>query len=94
MHNKLMTRCEQKKLFIKNGKKLEEWVEVDVSGLSSGTNEDIRCKHCRGSVRVHVKKVPHGPADHVEHLSHQDSENCRGGVHFKGTHRLSLQPVL
>jgi hypothetical protein len=23
----------------------------------------------------------------------QDSENCRGGVHFKGTHRLSEDPV-
>jgi hypothetical protein len=44
-------------------------------------------------VRVHKKRVANGPEDHVVHCSGQDSENCRGGSHFKGNHRMSLKPV-
>jgi hypothetical protein len=44
-------------------------------------------------VRVHKQKVGRGPEDHVEHRSRQDSERCRGGIYFKGTHQMSLMPV-
>ncbi len=89
----LMYRCEQKKLFKMNGVKEWRWVERDVAGLTTGSNNDIRCMHCHGEVRVHVRKVEHGPADHVEHLHRQDSEHCRGGSYFLGEHRESQMPV-
>lgn len=89
----LMTRCERKKLFLRDGVKVREWAEVAVSSLPSGEQPDIRCLHCHGRVRVHRQKVEHGPADHVEHLAHQDSENCKGGHYFNGVHKMSLNPV-
>lgn len=89
----LMTKCEAKRPFIIDEKKVFKWVEVDVSQLSSGSQHGIRCAHCHGDVRVHKQQVKHGPADHVEHMSRQDSERCRGGHHFKGIHQLSQHPV-
>lgn len=69
------------------------WGDVD-DEITSGVSHDIRCMHCHGSVRVHKRQVEHGPADHVEHRSRQDSERCRAGVHFQGAHQMSLNPVL
>ena len=89
----LMYRCEQKKLFKVNGIKEWRWKERDVAGLETGRRDDIRCMHCHGAVRVHVQQVPEGPADHVEHMRREDSENCRGGSYFKGEHRRSQFPV-
>jgi hypothetical protein len=89
-----MYECEVKRPFKRNGVKTMEWTEVSVSSLgSTPVQGGIRCRHCHGAVRVHKQRVPNGPADHVEHLMRQDSENCRGGVHFKGTHRRSENPV-
>lgn len=93
MPKDLMYDCELKKLFIKDGKRAYQWAQVAVSTLESGSANDIRCLHCHGMVRVHKKKVLHGPNDHVEHRARQDSENCKGGAYFKGTHRMSLIPV-
>ena len=93
MPHDLMKQCEKKKQFLRDGQKVWEWVFVPVSGLVSGTGRDIRCMHCHGAVRVHKQQVDHGPVDHVEHRSQQDSENCKGGVHFKGVHRLSTHPI-
>jgi hypothetical protein len=69
------------------------WKEVAVSEAIGASPNDIRCVHCHGRVRIHQQQVAHGPQDHVEHLSRQDSENCMGGHHFKGQHRLSSEPV-
>lgn len=94
MPHDLMTQCEKKKLFLRDGKKVEEWHPVEVSSLSSGTERgQIRCIHCHGAVRVHKQQVPHGPVDHVEHRSRQDSERCIGGHYFLGTHKISSSPV-
>lgn len=93
MSDKLMIRCEQKKLFKIEEKKEREWVEVDVSELISGSQVDIRCVHCHGRVRVYKQQVEHSPADHVEHMSRQDSEYCRGGQYFTGLHRMPPYPV-
>ncbi len=93
MPHDMMLRCERKALFKDNDKKVWKWVEAEVVALSSGKQPDIRCIHCHGRVRVHKQNVAHGPRDHVEHLSRQDSENCRGGHYFKGEHRMSLRPV-
>ena len=94
MSHSLMLECERKRLFSQKGKKTWKWVEVRVSTLTSDCSDDIRCKYCHGQVRVHKQHVTHGPADHVQHRSRRDSENCRGGSYFRGNHRISLNPVL
>jgi len=93
MPHDLMTQCEQRKLFIENGKEVTRWSVVPVSKLYGAPPADIRCMHCHGAVRVHKRQVEHGPQDHVEHRSRQDSEHCKGGIYFKGVHRLSTAPV-
>jgi hypothetical protein len=93
MPHDLMTQCEQKKQFRLTSKKEWLWVKIPVS-LVGASYEAIRCMHCHGAVRINRQSVDHGPEDHVEHLSRQDSENCHGGsIYVKGEHRLSLQPV-
>ncbi len=93
MSSELMIKCEKKVVKLVEGKSTEKWVEVFASELPSGEQPDIRCIHCHGKVRVHRQHVEHGPRDHVEHLSRQDSENCKGGHYFGGEHKMSLQPV-
>jgi len=93
MSHDLMTKCEQKRLFKINDEKIWKWVEVEVSALTSGEHNNIRCVHCHGRVRVHKQNVEHGPKDHVEHRVKRDSENCRGGHYFKGEHKMSQDPV-
>ena len=94
MPHDLMTKCDKKTLFLRDGMKVEDWKEVGVSILTSGAAKgQIRCKHCHGAVRVHKRQKLDGPVDHVEHLSRQDSERCKGGVYFKGTHQMSSCPV-
>ncbi len=93
MPHDLMTRCEQKKQFMVDEKRVWKWVDVEVSKII-GTPHEIRCLHCHGAVRLHKQRVNHGPQDHVEHRSKQDSEHCPGGHYFKGGKpRLSTQPV-
>jgi hypothetical protein len=92
MPHDLMAECEQKKQFMLTSKREWKWIKVPVS-LVGTSYEAIRCMHCHGAVRVHLQKADHGPQDHVEHRSRQDSEHCRSGIHFQGEHRLSLQPV-
>jgi len=93
MQHDMMLKCERKARFKINDEKVWKWVEVDVAALPSGEQPEIRCIHCHGRVRVHKQNVAHGPQDHAEHMSRQDSENCRGGHYFKGEHKISLQPV-
>jgi hypothetical protein len=94
MPHNLMNQCEAKRLFLRDEKKVREWTVTPVSRLETGGSTEIRCMHCHGAVRVHKQKVAHGPADHVEHLSRQDSTGCMGGHHFDGNHRMSLIPVV
>jgi hypothetical protein len=93
MAHDLMTLCEQRKPFLVNRKSEWRWKEVRVSDAIGASAGSIRCKYCHGAVRIHQQQVEHGPQDHVEHLSRQDSEFCQGGFHFKGEHRLSTRPV-
>lgn len=89
-----MYECEEKKNYVQSDGSLpKRWVTVPVSKIVGIDKEKIRCMHCHGRVRVHIQKVDHGPKDHVEHLSKQDSEGCRGGFHFQGNHHLSMEPV-
>ncbi len=93
MPRDMMLTCERKALFKAGDQKVWKWVETEVADLPSGKQPDIRCMHCHGRVQVHKQNVSHGPQDHVEHRSRQDSEACRGGHYFKGEHRMSSQPV-
>ncbi len=88
-----MFECEQKKQFMVGENRVWKWVRVSVSSVVGTAYEAVRCLHCHGEVRVHKQKVDHGPQDHVEHRSKQDSEGCKGGMYFKGVERLSTQPV-
>lgn len=93
MPHDLSTKCEQKKQFAVGEGREWRWVEVDVSKAIGAPRHAIRCLHCHGAVRIHKQQVANGPQDHVEHLSRQDSEHCRAGSYFQGTHKLSSQPV-
>lgn len=93
MPHDLMTQCEQKKQFMVGEKREWRWVQVPVSSVVETANKALRCVHCHGAVRVHKQKVEHGPKDHVEHKSRQDSGHCQGGIYFKPPHQLSSQPV-
>ncbi len=86
-----MTKCDVKRLYKSNETKDMKWVQRPVAEVQEG--ERVRCTHCHGKVRVHRQHVSHGPQDHVEHTSREDSENCRGGHHFKGTHKRSGHPI-
>ena len=89
----LMRKCEQKKLFKRDGIRSYEWSEATVVDIADGSSFKIRCLYCHGEVRIHRQQVEHGPADHVEHRSRRDSEGCKGGHYFLGAHRLSDSPV-
>lgn len=88
-----MYECEVKAPFREGDGKAWKWVVRSCTLLDTGTNRGVRCMHCHGAVRVHKRQVDHGPADHVEHLRRTDSENCKGGSYFMGTHRMSDDPV-
>lgn len=97
MGKDLMYDCERKARFLDRScptdrsKRTFAWLPVKVVDVPD--NGDIRCRHCQGSVKIHRQQTPNGPADHVEHKTRTDSENCKGGFYFKGVHRISLRPV-
>lgn len=94
MPHDLMIECDRRTLYKRNGERVWDWKRVKVADLDpSVTSRDIRCAHCHGKVRLHKQQVDHGPQDHVEHYSRQDSEGCRGGIYFQGTDRMSSNPV-
>ena len=94
MPHDLMVRCEHRRKFKIEGAYEWRWKEVAVSEIvGTALPADVRCLHCHGAVRLHRQQVEHGPQDHAEHRSHQDSEGCPGGHYFLGTHRMSSQPV-
>lgn len=88
-----MLHCQQRREYLIDGKHEWRWKEVSVAEAADTPGKDIRCKHCHGAVQIHRQKVPHGPQDHVEHRSRQDSTGCLGGVYFDGSHRRSSQPI-
>jgi hypothetical protein len=93
MPNDLMLRCEQRRQFMVSGEAQWRWTEVAVPDAVGAAPGSIRCMHCHGAVRIHKQQVEHGPQDHVEHRTRQDSEFCKGGTDFGGEHRLSARPI-
>ena len=89
--------CEVKKLFLRNGEKVWDWVIAVVADAIRDGATLFRCKDCQGAVKPHGKHVEHGPAPHIEHRSRQDSEYCPAGMYFRGhpgrVPKLSNMPV-
>jgi hypothetical protein len=89
--------CEVKLLFKQNGKKFTQWKVRLVADAIVGGVPEFRCKDCKGAVKLHGRKVAHGPAPHVEHKSRADSEYCPAGMYFRQNPgripRLSQNPV-
>lgn len=94
MPHDLMLRCEQRRRFKIDGQIELRWKEVPVSEVVAGAEGDVRCLHCHGAIRIHRQQVDHGPQDHAEHRRRADSQGCRGGHYFEGTHRISAFPVV
>jgi hypothetical protein len=89
--------CEVKKLFVRDGERVWEWVIAEVADAIRDEATQFRCKDCFGAVRLHGKHVENGPAPHVEHKSRQDSEYCPAGMYFRRhpgrVPKLSSMPV-
>ncbi len=93
MAHDLMVRCERRTQYKIDGQYQWKWKEVAVSEMPATEPADLRCVHCHGAVRLHRQQVDHGPQDHVEHRSRQDSEGCPGGHYFLGIQRMSSNPI-
>lgn len=92
----LMYTCEVQKPFkdLTSGAIELRWVTRSVALLAR--KDAIRCQHCHGRVRIHRQREPNGPADHVEHLTGPEVQNCQGGSGFKTSrqqHQMSASPV-
>ena len=95
MPRDLMTECERRTLYKIKGERQWRWKAVHVADIIDIVPAvDVRCADCSGAVRLHKQKVETGPQDHAEHRVRQDSEGCRSGHNFRGTHRMSSVPVV
>ncbi len=59
-----------------NGEKILKWKRVPAAQVVNNKRAIVRCVECWGAVRKHRQLIPTGPAPHVEHKHHEDSENC------------------
>ena len=73
--------CEVKRQYLIDGQRVWRWKRTPVAEVLRG--EEIRCHECKGKVRHHKKRVSHGPKDHVEHYTRQDSEQCPLGFYSR-----------
>ncbi len=74
------------------------WKLKSVQDALDDNDSEFRCKDCHGAVKLHKRKVAHGPASHVEHLRKPDAEYCPAGLYFRQaedgrTARLSSNPI-
>ena len=92
-----MYSCEAKKQFMRSGTKRWEWVPMQVDAAVRDEVTQFRCKDCHGSVKLFVRRVPNGPAPHIQHKLREDSEYCPSGIYFQQNPdrepRLSEKPV-
>lgn len=95
MPRDLMTECERRTLYKINGVRQWRWKAVRVADIIDVVPAaDVRCADCSGAIRLSKQKVATGPQDHAEHRVRRDSEGCRAGQYFQGTHRMSSSPVV
>ena len=74
------------------------WKLKPVQEAVDDEDKEFRCKDCHGAVKLYRRRIPTGPASHVEHLTREDSEYCVAGLHFRKAKdgrepRLSAVPV-
>ncbi len=74
------------------------WKLKDVGVALTDLDTEFRCKDCFGAVKLHKKRVEHGPESHVEHKLAGDSQYCVSGLPFRNAtdgraHRISQFPV-
>jgi hypothetical protein len=74
------------------------WKLKSVQEAVEDEDTEFRCKDCHGRVKLFRKRLPAGPASHVEHLMKEDSEYCPGGMYFRRSTdgrepRMSEAPV-
>jgi hypothetical protein len=95
MPRDLMTECERRTLYKINGERQWRWKAVAVADIVDVVPPvELRCANCSGAVRLYQKKAATGPQSYAEHRVKQDSEGCRAGHYFQGTHRMSSVPVI
>jgi hypothetical protein len=93
MPKSLMSRCEEKRLYKVEEKKVWRWVEIAVADRSADGTNAIRCMHCHGAIKLHKSKAKSAPEDHVEHRTRVDSDHCKGAHEFQESQTLSSKPV-
>ena len=74
------------------------WKVKTVQEALEDNDTEFRCKDCHGAVKLFKKRVPNGPASHVEHIHKPDSEYCPGSIFFQQATdgrepRLSETPI-
>lgn len=89
----LMTRCEEKRLFKIEDKKVWRWVEIPVADISGDGTSTIRCMHCHGAIKLHTSKAKTAGEGQVVHRARVDSDHCKGGHEFQGSQTRSSKPV-
>jgi hypothetical protein len=93
MAKTLMNRCEEKRLYKVEEKKLWRWVEVADTDISGDGSNAIRCMHCHGAITLHKSKAAIATQDQVEHRARVDSDHCKGGHEFQESQTFSSKPV-
>jgi hypothetical protein len=79
-----MYECEAKRRRLKEGGGYEAfWKVKTVAEALSDNDRELRCKDCRGEVKVLGKTSKVGAAAYVEHKNPDDSEYCISGARFK-----------
>lgn len=93
MPKSLMSRCQEKRLYKVEEKKVWRWVEISVADISRDGTNAIRCMHCHGAIKLHKSKAKNAPQGQVEHRARVDSDHCKGAHELQESQMLSSKPV-
>lgn len=92
--------CEVKRRRLRtNGPGYEPfWKIKTVADLVVDNDQEFRCKHCHGALKLQKRHSAAGTIAYVEHKSRIDAEHCAGGQIFLNATdgraaRLSAAPV-
>ena len=68
-----------------NGQRLKKWIIKDIKSLNK--NEEVRCMHCDGEIRLHQGAIVRW---HGEHMHLEDAVKCPGSPEEKEYSSLQL----
>lgn len=77
MKEQKIFECEVLIWFAVDEKREQRWIVRSVKDIEDG--QSVRCRVCRENVRIHRKRINHGPEDHVEHLIRNRNCELSGG---------------